>query len=495
MKNLILLFVSCIFLASCGKEVNPPFVDFKDDDGDQIPNHLEQSEFDKYVSNFQQISGKEAKVILKLMQNNGDQKVIEGKIGFNQDLRSSLNQVVGKRFQDREVHYIADYFSEFTKGNTQFSTNKNLDPNNLQDNGGELKIIFDNQEMDNDQINLIKTQTGKFDQFLNGQVTKDKMIIENVSSKELAKNFLQQESIFFSNTSKANFQKKFFEQGVINDIKQKTYRFIVSTPEETNIYYVSTLLTINKFLSLAKIDLGQYQFRSENEITSLYDNTEVIEGANILIPLNMNEKQMGETRTAGKTYGLFAGNIRTIKNLFFELSLKENASLARTDGARINKTFVKDLNQNFIIDLEISRTTNIFHEETHQTMNEIFSGDWSKVCRLKVRTMTQIIDQEVHLNSLSQQGIHLLIDGTEISPTQDIAYIKNGRKYRRLVYTSKSSRVDLIVDPIQGQRTLGCFDISDCVNKGIDNLYLQTCAKGSAGPEAQLTLNYSAYIE
>jgi len=303
MKKLILLSIASAVLVSCGKNINPPPVDYNDDDGDQILNYLETSERDKYVSNFQQITSKEASITLRLKSLSGDLKIIESKIEFSKDIRGELTKSVFKNFDSFVISHDSNYFSEFATAKVA-PTDKKVNSTELALSGGEVEIIFDTEEMNQDNVSVMKKSNGKYEELFSGRVDKKTLRATGISNQLLINDMLSAGEIYFINNSNFSNRKTVYDRTLSEDLKKKTYRLIISTPEETNIYYISTALSIQGFLDLEKIDLSNSLLRETSDFISLYGDTHSIDDKSYVIPLNFMPASMNSKLQEGMTYAL-----------------------------------------------------------------------------------------------------------------------------------------------------------------------------------------------
>src|SRR6478752_2625999 len=102
MKWLILLAL----VTSCGKHSEPPAVDLKDSDGDQVQNYKEKTELGKYVANFEKL--KEVKGSLRFIND----RPVEIQFSNSHDLNvQTINMITGNENQLRSERY----FSEWSK--------------------------------------------------------------------------------------------------------------------------------------------------------------------------------------------------------------------------------------------------------------------------------------------------------------------------------------------------------------------------------------------
>lgn len=229
MKWLILLAL----IVSCGKYSEPPAVDLKDSDGDQVQNYKE-SELGKYVANFERLT--EVKGTVRFVND----KPFEISFSNTHDLNShTVKMITGNEDQLKPEQY----FSEWSK----LSLEKNVEINFSQPQY-QVKLEFVSGSAKPDEVLLVNAKSvlklGPWKELMTltvaGQDLKE--LIAGRAELVLVKNF---------------HAKMAKDQDARKTIQEKTYRVYYNDGVQSQIYYVSNELEYDRFLELMKIDLVQ----------------------------------------------------------------------------------------------------------------------------------------------------------------------------------------------------------------------------------------------
>lgn len=495
MKKILFLSVAATMLASCGKHTEPKALDLRDDDGDQILNYLEVSEFDKYVSNFQPITSKKAKLNITLKMMSGDLRLIESEIDFNKDMRQELTKNVFRNFHSPFISYESDYYSEIASGKIK-EISKTVIPKELSQDGGVIQISFENTDMNNDFISILKKDKGNYKTLFSGRVKESTLFIDQISSQLIATELLNGNEILFSNNPTNKKENIFFEKNLVEDIKSKTYRLILSTDKETNIYYVSKELSIQGFLDLAKVNLTDYKFRSTRERISLYGETEEISLTKVLVPLNFTEEMMNIKLSAGGTFVLFAGKIQEFKKDFFKNLTKQTGEITRIENGHDSFKIKKSKSKEIILDLDLTRTS---HVVTPTSQSEHFTSGTTRLpesCQMKLRLISgKRVENVTDILTPTDLGVSFTLDGNTVLPIENNVIRDSENKLkRRLVFNQIGENLEIKMNQTAKTEKVGC--VSDgCSLVGHTVMEWFPCKLEEITPEAKLLVNYTAYIE
>lgn len=500
MKQILFLSVALAMLNSCGKHTDPKALDLQDDDGDQILNFLETSEFDKYVANFQQISSKKGFLEAKIKTTSGDIKVIEGEVHFHKNIREEMIKHSFRFFESYMIHYDSDYFSEFALATIQ-GINKKINHNEIADKDSELKIDFESDEMNNDFISIMKKENGSYKEITVGQVQGKSLLIKNISGQSLYQEILNGNEIFFINNSKFKKSSIFFEKTLSEDMKNKTYRFVISTQKETNIYYVSTALSIQAFLDLAKIDLSDYSFRDGKEYISLHGESKHLDDRKLLIPLNFHPSSMNAKLTPGMTYGLYVNSVKNLKEDYFKpLSTssgkKQRSFTIEAQGFEIN--FKKNKFNELIIDFNIDKAVYDIIESRKQGTYRSGGGFGNELysCTTVMVEYGQIRWAEMSDQSLNDLGLKFSLDGKNVVPSEEFHYKKDGKTIKRMIFKQTGENLIAHFSSAAMNVKLGCLN-DECQGRRLisNQYYYGPCQLHDSINEASLSVSYQAYIE
>ena len=226
MKFLILL----LFIISCGKEEGAA-IDYRDNDGDQIPNYLESEEFKKYVADVDPIGKVSGRISFN--HKNGTILTFANKIDLKDDV---LRFMAGRENSNSKD----DYFSEWTKLQME-------SPQELQD----LKLPYytvnihmQAQDAEPEELFLVNEKTfrkiSNWDQHIKTEFSAQE--IKNLAS---GKAFL-------------SLQKKFY-QSTYNDedselsIREKNNRLYLLEKNKSKVLYISKDLSFEEILKYLKI--------------------------------------------------------------------------------------------------------------------------------------------------------------------------------------------------------------------------------------------------
>ncbi|MFY7994401.1 MAG: hypothetical protein ACOVP4_13980 [Bacteriovoracaceae bacterium] len=493
MKKLFIFSMATVMLVSCGKNSQPAPVDYNDDDGDQIFNYLEISERDKYVSNFQQISAKKADLVLRLKNLAGDLKVIETKIEFNKDIRAELTKSVFQKFDSAIILHESDYFSEFATAQVKPSEKK-VQTSELASNGGEIEIIFDTEEMNQDYVSVMKKINGKYEELFSGQVNKKILKAEGLSSQLLSSDILSKTDLYFINNSNLKRKQQFFTNTLTEDLKKKTYRLIISTHKETNIYYVSNNLSIQSFLDLEKIDLTHALFREGSDHLSLYGDTHHIDEKSYIIPLNFLPASMNSKLQAGRTYAIYAAKASEIKKDYFNALSSQTGRTDRVYHQPFQLSYKKSLTKELVLDFDIQKTVHTLSANKKRYRYNNTGGPQIYSCWIDVIEPTGTHSIEANILSPIDLGLSFTIDGRSINPSQEMNIEKDGKIIKRMIFKQVGENIIARFAAPLFNAKYGCVN-NGCVNTNSNPEEYRNCQLSEMIGEASFSVSYQAYIE
>lgn len=493
MKKIFILSMASAMLVSCGKNTQPAPIDYNDDDGDQIFNYLETSERDKYVSNFQQISAKKADLVLRLKDLSGDLKIIETQIEFNKDVRSELTKDIFKNFESPIILHDSDYFSEFATAQVK-PANKKVQLPELAPNGGEVEIVFDTEEMNQDYVSVMKKVNGKYEEIFSGVVNNKTLKANDLSSQVLSQDMLNKLDLYFINNS--NFKRKqlFFTSTLNEDLKKKTYRLIISTIKETNIYYVSNSLSIQSFLDLENIDLTQASFREGSDHLSLYADTDHIDERNYLIPLNFLPASMNSKLQAGRTYAIYTGKASEIKKNYLNSLSNLTGKTDRVSHQAFQLNYKKNLTKELILDFDIQKTAYTFNTNKKRYRYNNSGGPRRYSCWIDVIEPVAIHPIEANILSPIDLGLSFTIDGRSITPSQEMNIKKDGKIIKRMIFKQPGENIIARFAAPLSNAKYGCLN-NGCVHTNSNPEEYKNCQLSEMIDEVAFSVSYQAYIE
>lgn len=230
MKWLILLTL----ITACGKHSEPAALDLRDSDGDQIQNHQEKSELNKYVANFKSLT--EVKGVIRFFAD----KPVEIEFSNAHDLNAyTLNMITGNENQLRSE----EYFSEWSKISLAEMPVLNFSQNQVQ-----VKLEFVSGSDSPNEVLLVNGKSimklGSWKQQMN--LTFSAQDLKDLTSGEAEIVLVKK------------FENKMAEDQDANEtIKEKTYRVYFNDGSESKIYYVSKDLEYDRFLEMMKIDVDR----------------------------------------------------------------------------------------------------------------------------------------------------------------------------------------------------------------------------------------------
>ena len=225
MKWLILLAL----VASCGKQTEPRALDLHDSDGDQIQNY-EESEFDKYVANFESL--KEVKGVLKVFTDKQNDLSFSNQ--FDTGTRS-LDMITGNENQLQVDEYFSEWsMIEFKKTDISFTKAQYI-----------VNLEFQSGSDTPHQVILI-----------NGNTRANLGVWSKSMELKLSGETLQN---LINGTSHLALVKKFERslapgQDSNKTIKEKTYRVLYNNDSSSKVFYVSKELSFDRFLEMMKVE-------------------------------------------------------------------------------------------------------------------------------------------------------------------------------------------------------------------------------------------------
>lgn len=266
MKWLILLAL----VASCGKHTQPKAVDLHDSDGDQIHNY-EESDFDKYVANFESLS--EVKGVLRVFTDKQRELSFSNKYDLE---KRTMEMITGNEKQLRPEEYFSEWSKiKFQDNNIEFLQSQyvvTLDFETGSDKPDEVVLISGNKRT------LLAPWSPQIELKLSGQTLKD----------------LQKGNAEIAMVKK--FERSMSPgQDSNKTIKEKTYRVYYNEGSSSKVYYVSKDLNFEDFLGLKKVHLAVginedlIFFESQTTSGETWFYREMENGDKVVVKSNRNE--------------------------------------------------------------------------------------------------------------------------------------------------------------------------------------------------------------
>lgn len=221
-------FILLLLLGACGKHEMPGEKDLADNDGDQTPNYLEVSEFEKNVADITPFGTVTAELRFHLNQTGLEKNTIE--LSNDLDLSRYSQDLMVKNLSALQIE---DYFSEFSV--LRVKNKRIIEISSLE--SIKARIFLNNVENATD-LYLIhgkkRTHLGKVKEPLDLNLNKE--IIEKLLNGE---SFLA-----LSNNNLQKFKLDIQTQSV----QDKTYRVFINDGVTSKIFYVAKTYSFDKFL-------------------------------------------------------------------------------------------------------------------------------------------------------------------------------------------------------------------------------------------------------
>ncbi len=242
-------WIILILLVSCGKHESPPPVDLGDHDGDQILNHLETSDKEKYIANFEPLGVIKGSIIIN------NSYPIEVKFSNNGDDKKRAIKLMTNKSNDLSRK---EYFSEWNN----LILKRSSDFHQLNQMSYVLELNFDYTELRPDELYLIEgdehTRLASWNQNMKITLSHDKVhrLLNGKATLSLKRNLPQIIQNYVSSDQ---------------SIKDKTYRVHFFDGNKSSIFYVSRKLTFKAFKDL--YDIRETEQYSEESIFFNYSET------------------------------------------------------------------------------------------------------------------------------------------------------------------------------------------------------------------------------
>lgn len=301
MKWLILLAL----IAGCGKHKEPKALDYKDNDGDQVLNY-EESEFDKYIANYESIGSVKGSILFKLNEK------VELKLTNGDDLES---RILGTMVSNEKRIHKEEHFSEWAK----LKVEQPVQLPKLNQVDYEVLVQFEKDSGDPHQVHF---ESKKYSYVVGEwkQNMKFRLTAENLTS-------LANGNAHFV-LRKNSKRSPLFGMDSEESIKNKTYRLLFDDGKKTVIYYVSKELN---FKGVQKI-LGVSARTIENEDEFFF-----------------NSKKLAEAEWIGREFAngdkvLLLADFEKLRTRFFQNYTYQKTILSRVNG--ISKKKMEFANRN-----------------------------------------------------------------------------------------------------------------------------------------------------
>jgi len=327
MKLLILML-----LFSCGKQVNGPYVDFQDDDGDQIINAQEKG-IDKFIAHSKAIGLIEGFMSFRNSHKNNER--IEVPFGNDFDLKS---QSLGLLTTNQLNLIIDPYFSDWSKIRFKSKLKGEFKPRSQN-----IEVKFNFTNIPNKSI-LLFIQSQKEKKYL-GKISGDFSI--NFSSKDIYKLLKGSSFLFIENIESNEDNMEFEISNRLESIRKTTYPVIWHDGEKGKILYVSKKLKFNQFLHSQKISHLNY--------------TDDVE---LFYPEEKSNKLEWWTRKTGNGYHILMKTHLTEISDFYKKNLLSKVSvIQRLNGLNQNELRIqKNPNARFFLQIKGSQTLLTFRD-------------------------------------------------------------------------------------------------------------------------------------
>jgi hypothetical protein len=321
-----------ILIISCGKQVNGPYIDFKDADGDQIINAQEKG-IEKYIAHSKSIGPIQGVMSFRNSQKNNER--VEVPFGNDFDYKSQglrllttnkLNLKTDPYFTDWSKVRFKSKFRSFVKS---------------RDDLIEIKFNFTNIPNDSLLIFIQSQNKKKYLAKTSGNLTL------NISSKDFFNLSTGDSFLFFEEMELKDSTKEFEISNRLESIRKTTYPVIWYDGEKGKILYISKKFKFDQFLLSQKISHLFYADELE-----------------LFFPETNSSKLEWWTRKIDNGYRILVKtHLSEISNFYKKDLISKTTSIQRLNGINQNELKIqKNLKARFYLQIKGTQTLLSFKE-------------------------------------------------------------------------------------------------------------------------------------